>query len=565
MRIRPADCVFVFFAALFCLAALAGTELILPDGVCMDSDLQNYTQILASWLSPGAYTADPLYPTYALYPGVPNLFMSLAHWLSYDGSAAYGIFRAGALTVFLHLVCFYAVGRWLFRSASLSAVFSLCMSITFYWSFGTFWGATHSEAVPRVLYAGLFYPLWLFIGTIAFKRTWLRPVLLLAIGLSVQVHSLSAITCAAMFLMAFFLTPQSRTFGRSLGNIALCAAAFALPALPLVISHMGSMANRLSPEDLDTVNQCWALLGEKNWAAPWKSLAHALMRYTFPGVFLPLGLALWFFTRRMSWRLTLTGHYLLRLMPGFLIGIAGMLALCFVEMNFVGRMGYKYVSQDLFRGTRFLIPLCWLSCFLFLSCFWRRVPALARRAAPVILLCILGASSQDMQWLAARHYAAEALHMPALESPKAVRLAERARNYHDALLELERRSAKTDLVYTDTSELAVRYMAMRPLVPTYKDGWMAYYARDMKLLRPWLAEQQARTAARDRSSAKGNGSGWSGFGRKGVYFDADQARVSVDSAAKWNASFMLLHNSPETMKVLEGRVLYANRDWILAS
>ena len=80
MRIRPADCVFVLCAALFCLAALAGTKLILPDGVCMDSDLQNYTQILASWLSPGLTRGDPLYPTYALYPGIPNHFMSIPHW-----------------------------------------------------------------------------------------------------------------------------------------------------------------------------------------------------------------------------------------------------------------------------------------------------------------------------------------------------------------------------------------------------------------------------------------------------------------------------------------------------
>ena len=351
MRIRPADCVFVLCAALFCLAALAGTKLILPDGVCMDSDLQNYTQILASWLSPGLTRGDPLYPTYALYPGIPNLFMSMAHWFAYDGNAAYGIFRAGAVTIFLHLVCFYALGRWLFRSAGLSALFSLCMSITFYWSFGTFWGATHSEPVPRVLYAGLFYPLWLFLGTLAFRRVWLRPVLLFGIGLSVQVHSLSAITCAAMFLMAFLLTPRRLPFGRHILTVVLCAAAFALPALPLVISHMGSMAGKLSSADLEMISQCWTLLAEKDWAAPWNSLGRALLRYTFPAAFLPLGLAAWFVTKRMSWRLTPEAHYLLGLLPGFLLGIAGMLALCFVEMNFAGRMGYKYRAAMALQRT----------------------------------------------------------------------------------------------------------------------------------------------------------------------------------------------------------------------
>lgn len=566
MHIRPADCVFVLCTALFCLAALAGTKLILPDGVCMDSDLQNYTQILASWLCPDLSRGDPLYPTYALFPGIPNLFMSMAHWFSYDGNAAYGIFRAGALTIFLHFVCFYALGRWLFRSAGLSALFSLCMSITFYWSFGTFWGATHSEPVPRVLYAGLFYPLWLFLGTLAFRRVWLRPVLLFGIGLSVQVHSLSVITCAAMFLMAFLLNPRRRPFGRHILTVVLCAAAFALPALPLVISHMGSMAGKLPAADLEMINQCWKLLAEKDWAAPWNSLGRAILRYTFPAAFLPLGLAAWCVAKRMSWRLTPEAHYLLGLLPGFLLGIAGMLALCFVEMNFAGRMGYKYVSQDLFRGTRFLIPLCWLSCFLCLSCFWRYLPALVRRTLPVILLAAVAFCSRDMQWLAARHFTASALGAASFDSPETARLITRSKNCRDALFELERRSGTDDLVYTDTSELSVRYVAMRHLVPTYKDGWMAYYARDMRLLRPWLAEQQARTAARDAARGRGSmpAAGWSGFGRKGMPFDAEQARISLETAARWKASWLLLYNTPDTMKAVDGHVVYANSDWILA-
>ena len=107
---------------------------------------------------------------------------------------------------------------------------------------------------------------------------------------------------------------------------------------------------------------------------------------------------------------------------------------------------------------------------------------------------------------------------------------------------------------------------MRHLVPTYKDGWMAYYARDMRLLRPWLAEQQARTAARDAARGRGGAPAavWSGFGRRGMPFDAEQARISLETAARWKASWLLLYNTPDTMKEMDGRVVYANSDWILA-
>lgn len=567
MHIRPADFLFAIFSAFFCLAALAGMEQMFPDGVCMDSDLQNYTQILAAWLHPEAFSADPLCPAYASYPGVPNLFISLAQWLSYDGSAAYGIFRAGALAVFLHLVLFYALGRRLFRSAGLSALFSLCLSITFYWNFGTFWGATHSQAVPRVLYAGFFYPLWLLLGILAFRRTWLRPLLLLCIGLSVQVHTVSSMTCAAMFLTAFLVTPQNRSLAKSLGNTALCTAAFLLPALPLVFSHLGSMPNSLTAAELDMVNQCWALMAENDWTAPWSTLGQTLLHYSFPAAFLPLGLALWCVTLRLKNRLSPEGQALLRLLPGFFLGIAGMLAMCFLEMRFVGRADFGRVSLELFRGTRFLIPLTWMSCFLFLACFWEKLPSLARRSVPFLAAILIGCASQDAQWLAARHFAAEKMHAPFLDSAEAVRLTEQSENFRSALLELMRRSEKDDLVYTDTSELAVRYAAMRPLVPTYKDGWVVYYARDMRLIRPWLAEQQARTAARDASAARNadpeNG-GWSGFGRVGMPFDAAQAQISLKSARSWNADWLLLHNSPETKKALEGHICYENPDWLLA-
>lgn len=70
---------------------------------------------------------------------------------------------------------------------------------------------------------------------------------------------------------------------------------------------------------------------------------------------------------------------LLSMFPGFLLGLTGMLVLCLVEMTLAAKLGYSHVSQELLRGTRFLIPLCWLSIVCVLSLWWQR---LACRSAP---------------------------------------------------------------------------------------------------------------------------------------------------------------------------------------
>lgn len=144
MSLRLADFIFLFLAALLCVAAYHGTWALSPSGVFMDSDLQNYTQIFAARLVPGDFAHDPLVRTYKAFPGEPSLLTLLARLLEWGDGAVAAIFRAGALGIWLHLATYYMLGRWLIKSPGLAALFSLGMSVTIYWAFGTFWG-------PRML------------------------------------------------------------------------------------------------------------------------------------------------------------------------------------------------------------------------------------------------------------------------------------------------------------------------------------------------------------------------------------------------------------------------------
>jgi len=261
MRIRLPDILFFLLAGAFCLAAYYGVQELSPSGVCMDSDLQNYTQILARQLDPSAFEADPVASDFAFFPGVPNLLTILAGWLAMDSGAVAGIFRAGALTIWLYLAGFFLLGHWLFKSRGLAVMLTVLMSVTVYWGFGTFWGATHADPVPRVLYAGLCFPLWIWIGCEAVRKAWLRPCLLFLIGCSIGVHSVSAIACAAMFLMAFLLSPGKRTCSRNLLHTLLCALAFLAAALPLLKLLAGGTPHRRLPR---------RLLCSKRSGRPWE-------------------------------------------------------------------------------------------------------------------------------------------------------------------------------------------------------------------------------------------------------------------------------------------------------
>ena len=128
-RHRLADLLLVLLAALFCWCALQGTLDLNPQGIGMDSDLQNYAQIMEAGECPAAFARDPVASFFPQDPGVPNLLTALAGLLPDGDNAATDMLRVGALGVFLHFLAYYILGRCLFRSPSLAALLSILMSI----------------------------------------------------------------------------------------------------------------------------------------------------------------------------------------------------------------------------------------------------------------------------------------------------------------------------------------------------------------------------------------------------------------------------------------------------
>ena len=119
-----------------------------------------------------------------------------------------------------------------------------------------------------------------------------------------------------------------------------------------------------------------ALRYSKDWHDVWQSLCGhiALLYLPRPAVPAAAVTAAILFKKRQQ----LVGpvRTLLRLMPGMVLGIAGGCVLCALEMWLARHLGRQNMSQEILRGTRFLVPLSWL----LLTCLF--VPVLAGPCPP---------------------------------------------------------------------------------------------------------------------------------------------------------------------------------------
>ncbi|MBR5050141.1 MAG: hypothetical protein IKX75_02250, partial [Desulfovibrio sp.] len=175
------------------------------------------------------------------------------------------------------------------------------------------------------------------------------------------------------------------------------------------------------------------------------------------------------------------------------------------------------------------------------------------------------------QCLAARHELASALHIHALEPARFAERAAMAQGYRNALEALKAHSRSSDLVYTDASDLAVRYYARRPLAATYKDGWLLYYARDIRLASSWLAEFTVRKAIAGKditafhagldSASEDSSATWA----PDEATDDAMARTTIHFAAVHRASWLLVRASNAMLRLLpETSIVYTSKDWIVA-
>lgn len=488
---RRADLLFLLLVAVYAWAALQGIGPLSAGGAFLDSDLATYAQGMAGEDHPELFRLDPVLREATAANSIWNLERFAATRLAPGDDYALGLFRAGAICIFVFYAGFYLLGRWLFTSPVLAAMLALVAGVTVWIGWGTFWGVAHSDPVPRVFFAAL-WPFLLLAALKALTRPWLRPVTMLATGLCMWVHGISALAAGAMFFTAFALhRPPSRSLTAHLGNLVLCLACYFTPVLAFLWPSL-SQKHAFSAAELNVFQELFARRWREDYGQLWTRLAW-LVQWDNPALLLFCGgLAGWLITLRRGGERArrLAGMY-----PAFILALALVVLFSWAESLLSPHFGRLPLGHELVRGVRFLAPLSWLMLISGLACFWPRCNALIRGALFAATLLATFSLSQDRQHMAALY--ALTRQMPGLPLPLQETAQEgmrRAVVYREALDALQRLVPAGDAVFSDGEDMAVRYLALRGLVYTFKDGYVFFYNKDVQGCRDWLRY----TAMKDR-------------------------------------------------------------------
>lgn len=480
--LRSADIIFFCLAALYAWLVLRGIIPLSGNGALIDSDLQTYAQGMAGAARPELFAADPAIHASSPANSIPNLERWLGDLLAPESEWAIGLLRAGCLAILTFYCGWYLLGRWLFFAPSLAALLAVVCGITIWTGWGTFWGISHSDPVPRVFFAAVM-PFILWIALAGIDHASMRPVAALASGLSIWIHGISALNCGAMILTCYFFTPpRNATLGAHLRLLALSSFAFLVPVLLFLWPSL-SQSHKFSSDEIATFQTLFNL----RWHEDYGRFGQRILKFLAPaGPVFPIlagACAGWLALRLKG---SQREKLLCKAVPAFGIGLAAMAILCWLETTLAPRFGRLPMGHELVRGLRLLVPLAWLLIvggIGILAGKWLR--RLLLLAALLLVLLI----SEDRQQQAAFYGLANLAGLESAQESEA-KSAAALRNVFE---ELGRIVPEGEAIYCPVDAMQIRYISKRPLAHSFKDGYIFFYNKDPEGSRAWLElEQVAR-------------------------------------------------------------------------
>ncbi|MDR2574196.1 MAG: translation initiation factor 2 [Desulfovibrio sp.] len=530
---RPADALFFALTAVWALGALWGVWRISGEGAEMDSDLRCYAQNMAGAAHREMFGADPLLNGETPANAFWNLENFLAGLLAPGDNYALGLYMAGALCFFAHYVAHYLLGRFLFGAPALACLLSLLMGVTVWFNFGTFWGPAFSDPTPRVFFAAL-WPLLTACSLVALDRPRLRPLVMLACGICIYVHAISALNVGAMLFMAFLLRGRGMRPAAHLANCGFGLCLFFIPVLFFLWPSLGQ-ERVFTPEELSIFKEAFALrFREDHGDLPERLLSH--VRFGSDTLLLFCGGLAGFIVTVVKG----SGRQkkLASMYPGFLLGMALVVLFSWLEPKAAESLGRIPMGREFVRGVRFLAPLSWLMIVSAVACFWPRLRGSIRLLiVSGVIACVL-LTNQDRWHTGAFYTFSQYTGLPAPMREQALQIQERAEHYRQALFAVARLVPPGSPVFGLNDDMALRYLALRPLAWSFKDGSSFLYNKDIGGTRHWL-----RLTALTEQGAEGWLEAW---------------RLSE---ADW-----LLIERRQGMEMLErhGGIVWENRDWFVA-
>lgn len=478
------DLVFIICISFYVFCAYQGNLEISASGAVIDSDLQTYAQDIAGKIQPELFEQDPVLNSPHAGVSIPNLQSLLGIFLLPQaddfGCYAVGLLRAGALIILLFYSSWYFFGRWFLKSPCMSAMLSLAMGITIWIGWGTFWGITHSDPVPRSLFAAVF-PILLGLAIYAVINFRLRPVIMLLTGVCIWIHGISALNCGAMFFLAFmFIKPHSITWKQHFFNLLVCLTCFLLPVFIFLWPTLSSHANLADFQDNTLIKQAL----NYRWHEDYHDFAEKMLKFwnplKFPCILIMLGAIAWLID---IFKTQGKKKVFCLMAPCFLLALLCVAAFCWLETNISLRFNRMPQGHELVRGMRFLAPVAWILLAVLVQLVLGKW---LQRIALTIIIGLLLVFTVDKQYLAAQYYLANKFNISLPLSAQAESQKREADKIQQLMKAVAEKVPPGDIVFGLNNDMQIRYLARRPLAHIFKDGAMFFYSKDAPGLAQWL-------------------------------------------------------------------------------
>ena len=523
------DITFLFAIAGYTLFGLWGVTLLSCDGLKISSDLCCYVQNMAGDLHRELFSQDPLLAVPTTANSIICLESTLASLLQPNGDIVQGLLRAGAVGVFFHYLACYYLGRRLFVTPMLAALFAMLTGVTVWISFGTYWGFGSGDVTPRVFYAALF-PVLLAATLSALDKPQLRPIILFVSGCGMYLHSISSLVASCMlFTVFFFHRARGDSLLRHAMRLSVSLVAWGIPTLLYLTSSIKS-ASTFSMHDLAMLQQVFDRRFLEDEGGLWHRLISHLHYRSDSFPLLLGGLAGFFIARRYG---TPPMKKLASIIPTLLLGVCIAVLLSVAETHLAQALGRMPMAAELPRGIRFVIFLCWLMIVCGFACFWQRAPKVAAIIAMAAVVCVL--AFDQGRWAHGVQFAFR--QTLGIEQPVRVRKhLSRGADYAEALQAVQRIIPQDAPIFAEPDAMAVRYRLYRPLAYAFKDGSSYLYSQDAQGAARWLE----LTTIRDN---QGLTAAW------------------LTSGAQW----ILCGTASERQNIAQqGTILWSNARWFIA-
>lgn len=390
-----------------------------------------------------------------------------------------------APTIFIQLLGFYIFGRVLFRSRFYAFLLAFLTAMPFIWNgIGEFWGIWR-DALPRVTFqAVLPYLLALAVAWRSQPRRW--PWLMILSGLMVFLHSISTPAVGfAIWLGLWLYLPKEWKALKRLGVMVGLGLLFLLALSPFALNFLSYQARGASP-DYDLVMTVLNTYVGPLLMNPTAAFAQFATEAVFE-LLLPIA-TLGFY---LLWRFGHVERALVALVLTWFSGVMIVtLGLTSLERVVESALRIPPIDTELVRGMRYLPPL--------LMVFWlwplaelapRFINRRAFLAAGLVGVLLLGG------WTVTHTPEGRWLLNASLCLARGQLVCGNDREINELIVALRQTPPGSRVWYFNESEkgasltLAVRYLALRPLVYSDRDSGLLVYT-DRPRLESWLATKQ---------------------------------------------------------------------------